>query len=86
MEYGRVPEKAHVEEATQTESGAPQPAMDRPTAVRQRVGCPAPTHLDDADFVTFLDQTMRGDAAAKAGTDHDEVEIELALVGSHAIY
>src|ERR1019366_2027131 len=59
MKNGGVPEEPHVEEATQAEFGTPEPAMDRPTGARQRLGSPAPAHFHDTNFVTFFRQAMR---------------------------
>jgi hypothetical protein len=45
MENGGVPEELDVEEAAQTQVGAPNPALDGPTAVGQIVRRPAPETL-----------------------------------------
>jgi len=58
MKNGCVPEQPHVEEASQAELGAPEPAMDGPTGVGQIGRRPAPAHLHDGNFVALLDQTM----------------------------
>lgn len=79
MEDGRMPEEPHVEEAAQTECGAPEPAMDGPTAVRQILGRPAPPHLHDGNTIALLHQPVGGHTAAEPGADYDEVEIESIL-------
>ena len=78
-----MPEEPHVEEAAQAEFGTPDPAMNGPTGARQVVRCPAPTHLHDGDFVALLRQPKGRNTAAKAGSDDDEVEIELVVAGLH---
>ncbi len=73
-----MPEEAHVEEAAQPQPRTPEPATQRPTGARQILRRPAAAHLHDRDAIALLHQAMRGDAAAEAGADHDEVEIKLA--------
>jgi len=79
MKNGDVLEEPHIEKATQAKFGAPEPAMDRPTGARQRVGSPAPAHFHDTNFVAFFHQAMSRHAATEAGTDHDEIEIKLVV-------
>src|SRR5208282_4693062 len=56
--------------------------MEGPTGVWEIVGRPATAHFHYRNFVTLLHQSMGGNTATKAGTDDDEVEIEL-LVAIH---
>jgi len=75
-----MPEEPHVEEAAQADFGTPEPAMDRPTGVRQIVGRPAPAHLHDGNSVALLRQSMGGNTAAKTGANYNEIEIESCLL------
>src|SRR5271167_4676519 len=78
-----VSEEAHVEEPAKRQVRAPEPAMDGPTGTRQVLRCPAAAHLHDRDLVALLNQSMRGDAAAEAGADDNEVEIVSVSLARH---
>ena len=71
-----MPEEAHVEEAAQSDTWPPEPAMQRPAGFGQVLGRPAAAHLHYGDAIALLHQPERGDTASEAGADDDEVEIE----------
>ena len=74
-------EQAHVEEAAQAEFRAPEPTMNRPTGERERLGRPATPHLHHSNPIPFFRQTQGRNTAPEAGSDHDEIEIKLRVVG-----
>ena len=76
-------EEPHVEEAAQAQLGTPEPAMDGPTGVRKVVRGPTATHLHDGNAIAFLHQAMGRNTPAEAGSDDDEVKIELVVAGRH---
>jgi len=83
MKDGDVSEEPHVKEAAKTEFRSPEPTMQRPTGARQGFGSPPATHLHHPNPVALFRQTMGGDAAAEALSDHDEIEIILTVAERH---
>jgi hypothetical protein len=77
VEDGGMAKQTHVEEAAQAESRAPEPAMNGPAREGERLGRPAKPHLDHGNPIAFFRQTKRGNTTTEAGSDHDEIEIEL---------
>src|ERR1017187_8802714 len=83
MQDRHMTEEPHIEEATKAQFGAPEPTADRPTGPWQRVRRPSPAHFHYRNPVAFLHQAMGRNAAPEAGTDHDEIEIELVTGVRH---
>jgi len=57
--------------------------VNGPTGARQVARLPSAAHFDHRNAIPFLRQPKRRNAAAKAGSDDDQVKIELAVVGRH---
>jgi hypothetical protein len=83
MKDGHMPEQPHIEEAAQAHLQVPEPTVNGPAGARQLTRLPAPAHFYNRGAIALLRQPERRNAAAKAGSDNDKVEIELAVVGRH---
>jgi hypothetical protein len=80
---GGVAEKAHVQKSPQTELGSPEPANDRPTGARKRLGRLAAPHLQYGHTILFFYQAKYGNTATESGCSGDEVEIEWLIARRH---
>lgn len=81
VENGNAAEETHAEETAERHAGTPKPPMDRPVGLGQVVGGPTTAHFHYCGAVTFFGESQRRDAAAKAGANDDEIEIELFVAG-----
>ena len=72
-------EEFEIKEAAQRETRPPDPAPEQPVGRGEILRRPAAAHFHYRHPVALFGQPMRGDTAAEAGADHDEIEIQVCI-------